>query len=1005
VAGPELKFIIGAVDNASKVLANVGKETEKLGAATAKMNAASRLIGAGAIIAFGAASVKAYAEAEKQQVKLEEAYRKFPAIASVNIASMRALNDAIQAKTGTDNDDLAAAEAKLAMYNLTGEQIQKLIPLVNDYAIANNVGIGEAAGKVGKAMLGNAKALKDVGINFKATGDKAKDFQTIYDALNSKVGGAGEAFGKTTEGQLKILSVTFQDLQEEVGAQLVPALQSLVNVAVPVLSAFGKLPEPVKSATVMIAGAAAAALLLGPRLIMLGTALRGLVPASAEAVVALESESAAAATAGRVSSGAATKIGTLAKGLGAIAIAVVALKEGGDWLTKWAGDSAQETDKASESLKTFAASTIDANSQLSVFGGSANTLGDALHGTFNRSILENVAAFGTWASSLGGILPWANEAKDAVANARVQFEGLDTALAAQVTSGNGKEAATTFSQIAAAATAQGISIETLKTVFPHYASALDDSAAATKGLAGATGDAAGEIGTFTETVASSVDKTKLLADTASSLKGRLESLGGPAINLDDAMSKLYKSFDDATAAMKDLNGATNKGHTALDLHSESGRKAQEALAGIATAADGVVSAQIAAGASTAQITQTQKDARNAFIDAAKAAGITGTAAGDLADSYGLIPGQVATTIKVNALDMVKQAVLNYIANLKDIPEERRTQIITEYVTEGSKPKRPTIGATTGGVGQGAGAATGGYISGAGTGTSDSIPAMLSNGEFVIRASSAARLGMGFLNDLNDNGQIDGRRHFALGGSALLARFVSANALAISAEQELKRLGDQKSQQVQSTAANIGSFASLPNAFSMGAYANAQANVTSARQRLNLATTPQERASAQAELDQAEAAARDTKPTVGNIIKGLQAKLTKITTFNKNLKTLAANGVPFSFLRQLVAAGPDEGGDFAQTLLSAGKGSTSIKDLIRISKQIDEQSVGVGAQDSVFTFDPLIIKQRAKVDAAITKATASRDLVVRTNLTVDGKALAEALVVYKRAIGGRSLGLS
>jgi hypothetical protein len=325
------------------------------------------------------------------------------------------------------------------------------------------------------------------------------------------------------------------------------------------------------------------------------------------------------------------------------------------------------------------------------------------------------------------------------------------------------------------------------------------------------------------------------------------------------------------------------------------------------------------------------------------------------------------------------------------------------VTEGSKPAHPPIVATPGGTGQGA-QADGGEIYGAGTGTSDSIPAMLSNGEFVIRASSAARLGMGFLNDLNDNGQIDSRRHFATGGAALLARFVSANAAAISAEQELKRLGDQKTQQVQTTAGNIASFASLPNAFNMGAYANAQASVASARQRLNLATTPQERASAQAELDQAEAAARDTKPTVGNIIKGLQAKLKKITTFNGNLKTLAKNGVPFSFLRQLVAAGPDEGGDFAQTLLAAGKGSTSIKDLISIAKDIDAQSVGIGVQDSVFTFDPLIIKQRAKVDAAISKATAARDLVVRTNLTVDGKALAEALVVYKRAIGGRKLGL-
>ena len=45
-------------------------------------------------------------------------------------------------------------------------------------------------------------------------------------------------------------------------------------------------------------------------------------------------------------------------------------------------------------------------------------------------------------------------------------------------------------------------------------------------------------------------------------------------------------------------------------------------------------------------------------------------------------------------------------------------------------------------------ATGGYISGRGTGTSDSIPAMLSNGEFVIRASSVKKYGTNFLNAVN-----------------------------------------------------------------------------------------------------------------------------------------------------------------------------------------------------------------------------------------------------------------
>jgi len=47
-----------------------------------------------------------------------------------------------------------------------------------------------------------------------------------------------------------------------------------------------------------------------------------------------------------------------------------------------------------------------------------------------------------------------------------------------------------------------------------------------------------------------------------------------------------------------------------------------------------------------------------------------------------------------------------------------------------------------------GFATGGYISGPGTGTSDSIPAYLSNGEYVVRAAAVKKLGKGYLDWIN-----------------------------------------------------------------------------------------------------------------------------------------------------------------------------------------------------------------------------------------------------------------
>lgn len=64
------------------------------------------------------------------------------------------------------------------------------------------------------------------------------------------------------------------------------------------------------------------------------------------------------------------------------------------------------------------------------------------------------------------------------------------------------------------------------------------------------------------------------------------------------------------------------------------------------------------------------------------------------------------------------------------------------------------------------AASGGYISGPGTGTSDSIPAMLSNGEYVVRASAVRKIGVPALNAINAG------RGFADGGVVDAGAFAS-----------------------------------------------------------------------------------------------------------------------------------------------------------------------------------------------------------------------------------------
>lgn len=81
------------------------------------------------------------------------------------------------------------------------------------------------------------------------------------------------------------------------------------------------------------------------------------------------------------------------------------------------------------------------------------------------------------------------------------------------------------------------------------------------------------------------------------------------------------------------------------------------------------------------------------------------------------------------------------------------------------------------------AASGGYISGPGTSTSDSIPARLSDGEYVIRAASVKKYGVGFLDAVN-KGRLPQAR-FANGG------LVAADAIARATD--LVRAGSSEQQ--------------------------------------------------------------------------------------------------------------------------------------------------------------------------------------------------------------------
>ncbi|MBW9094644.1 phage tail tape measure protein [Microbacterium jejuense] len=231
--------ILGDAKNANKVVDQFGNDlgTKAGGWGSIFKNAAAVAGGALAaigienvaqkVVDFGQQSVDAFKEAEQSQAELERAYEKFPAIADVNISKLRELNSALQAKTGFDDDQIAASQATLAQFGLTGEQIQKLTPLMLDYATKTGSDLTTSAEAMGKAVMGQGRALKAVGIDFTDTGSSAGNFDQIVSGLDGTVGGLAETMGTTGAGKAKILEATFGDLQESIGEKLLPVITSV----------------------------------------------------------------------------------------------------------------------------------------------------------------------------------------------------------------------------------------------------------------------------------------------------------------------------------------------------------------------------------------------------------------------------------------------------------------------------------------------------------------------------------------------------------------------------------------------------------------------------------------------------------------------------------------------------------------------------------------------------------------------------------------------------------
>ena len=176
---------------------------------------------------FVKGSVAAFNEVENAAAQLENVIVKVGVESSAALERLLNQADELEAKTfGFTAEQIQGAQAALSAFELTAEQIEKLTPLILDYATVTGKDLSTATGDVTNALLGKTKALKEVGIFLD---EDNISVETLTQSLE-KFGGSAERALEVGTNKFEILSDTVGKVQESVGGFIADYLLKLINI-------------------------------------------------------------------------------------------------------------------------------------------------------------------------------------------------------------------------------------------------------------------------------------------------------------------------------------------------------------------------------------------------------------------------------------------------------------------------------------------------------------------------------------------------------------------------------------------------------------------------------------------------------------------------------------------------------------------------------------------------------------------------------------------------------
>ena len=215
------------------------------------------------LLAFGAASVKAFDDQVKAETKLRTA------LGGNAEAYSKLVNQAKELQKVTLFGDEATIEAQsfLAQLGLNEEAILRLTPLIQDFASAQGIKLTDAAKLVAKSVGSSTNALSRYGISISGAVGSQDRLESAVNALSTAFGGQAEAIAKQGLGPLTQLKNQLGDVAEEFGKIVLENIEPFKNSVQGLADRLSNLTDTQKKNIVEFSKYA---LIIGPLIFILG---------------------------------------------------------------------------------------------------------------------------------------------------------------------------------------------------------------------------------------------------------------------------------------------------------------------------------------------------------------------------------------------------------------------------------------------------------------------------------------------------------------------------------------------------------------------------------------------------------------------------------------------------------------------------------------------------------------------------------------------------------------